>query len=206
MTSYKPFTIGEVLSVSWEIVKRKFLFFIVIMIIMLLTVTILDSITHSANWILLKTASVVLAYIVSWVFETGMINISLILCDGKRPQYSDMFPPFPLLLNFIGASILYALIIFVGLLLLVIPGIIWSVSFSLYGFSIVDEGLEPVSALKKSSELTRGMRWEIFGLIIILTALNTIGALLLGLGLLVTVPLSFVSMSYVYRKLESHRR
>jgi hypothetical protein len=69
-------------------------------------------------------------------------------------------------------SLLMALAVGVGFLLLLIPGIILAVGLALTIPAVVLEpGLSPSAALSRSWELTRGARWRIFGLGITLLVL-----------------------------------
>jgi hypothetical protein len=60
----------------------------------------------------------------------------------------------------LGASLLYLLAIFVGMILLVVPGIIWSVSMMLYSIFIVVEDSPAVESLSRSRQLVKGDWWR----------------------------------------------
>jgi len=62
---------------------------------------------------------------------------------------------------FLFGLILYTLITLVGTILLIIPGIIWGIKFQFFGYFIVDKGLEPIEALKRSAAITKGVRWSL---------------------------------------------
>ena len=93
------------------------------------------------------------------------------------------------------------LIMFCGFLLLIIPGIIWAIGFQLAPYFVVDKGMDPLEALKKSWAATRGAKWNLFLFGLLLGLINMLGFLALMVGLLFTLPLSMVAMAYVYRKL-----
>ncbi len=76
---------------------------------------------------------------------------------------------FALLLPVVLASILYCLGIFIGILLLIIPGIYLTVAFCLYYFAVVIEERGPIEALKRSFNLTRGNWWRTFLILLIPT-------------------------------------
>lgn len=72
------------------------------------------------------------------------------------------------------ASLLYSLCIGLGLVLLIIPGLyIMTILFVIIP-AIVVEGLGVGAGFSRSAELTRGYRWPIFGMVLILVA-GTIG-------------------------------
>jgi hypothetical protein len=77
-------------------------------------------------------------------------------------------------------------------------------SLSRYLFAVhlvVDQRLGPFRALRASGDVTRGVRGRVLGLTILVMALNAAGALMLGVGLLVTLPLSLLTVTAAYRQL-----
>jgi hypothetical protein len=67
------------------------------------------------------------------------------------------------ILPLLGAGILTYLIIVLGLLLFVVPGLIFMSWFSLTFFVMFDEGLGAIASMKRSKELAKGHTFEILG-------------------------------------------
>ncbi len=68
-------------------------------------------------------------------------------------------------------SMLTAAVIFVGIVLLVVPGIILIAGLLLAIPALVIEGNSASAALSRSWELTRGSRWRMLGLLVVLVIL-----------------------------------
>jgi len=64
----------------------------------------------------------------------------------------------------IVASFLTSLAFTGGMILLVVPGIIFGLGFAFTSMIIVVEELGPIAAMKRSWKLTKGKRWRILGL------------------------------------------
>lgn len=64
----------------------------------------------------------------------------------------------------IAVSIILSIVIPIGLVFLIIPGIFLAISFqfSIYAVAVEDRG--PIDALRRSWELATGNRWRLFGL------------------------------------------
>ena len=137
----------------------------------------------------------------SVIISIGMIRIALRLCDTGEREFADLFRPYRLFFKFLFASILYGLIVFGGMILLVVPGIIWAIRFQYYGYLVVDKGLGPMEALKGSSAVTQGVKWELFLFGLLIFAVNLLGVLCLGIGVFATAPTTMLATVYVYRKL-----
>jgi hypothetical protein len=68
----------------------------------------------------------------------------------------------------IGVVISVAVLSVLGLALLVVPGLLWFTMWAVATPACVVEGLGVSDSLLRSSELTRGHRWKIFGIIALL--------------------------------------
>jgi hypothetical protein len=85
----------------------------------------------------------------------------------------------------IGASILAGIIIGFGMLLLVIPGLIFFTWYALVAQVVVVENRGGGDALARSKQLTEGYRWRVFGVIFVVGLV--IGLMQLAIGLALTV-------------------
>lgn len=83
----------------------------------------------------------------------------------------------PIAIAALGYSILMAL----GWMLLIIPGIIITVTYWLYAPAIVVEKQSIGKAFSRSADLTRGKRWSIFGLLFIYGIMTYVASLIIGL-------------------------
>ena len=61
-------------------------------------------------------------------------------------------------------QLLAGIFILVGLVLLVVPGLVLFVRFSLVPYVVIEEKLSGLEALRRSRDLVRGRSWEIWGL------------------------------------------
>ena len=105
-------------------------------------------------------------------------------------------------MNYLISAILAGVIVLAGLLLLVVPGIYLAIRLQYYKFLIVDkENISPVMALKESWRMTEGHTWNLFLFMLLIILINFIGAMLLGIGLFVSVPVSLIAYAFLYRKL-----
>lgn len=78
--------------------------------------------------------------------------------------------------SYIWVSLLSFLAVLGGLILLVVPGIIFAVWFSLSTYILVAENVKGSGALERSKELIEGYWWEVLGRFVVL------GLIIFGLG------------------------
>jgi uncharacterized membrane protein len=149
----------------------------------------------------------VLGSIGSWLLATimamGMTRIVLKFVDGGRGDFNDLFSNFDVFLDYLGASVLYGLIVVGGLCLLIVPGVIWAIRFGFFGYFILDRKLGAIDALKASSALTKGVKGDLFVFGLAVIGINILGLLCLGIGVLVTQPTTSLATGFVYRRLQA---
>jgi len=200
----QKFSRSEAIQFGWNAMKNNLGFFIVILIISGLILGGLDFATRllqkEDNYNLYVILNI-FWWILSIIIEMGLIKIALKFYDKQKNEFSNLFSCYPLLLKYLLSSILYTLIVLTGIIMLVIPGIIWAIKYQFYGYFIVDKNLGPIEALKKSSEITESAKWDLFVFGLLLGGINLLGALFLLVGLFATVPTAMVAMAFVYRKL-----
>lgn len=132
----------------------------------------------------------------------GIAGICLKICDGKATGFRDLHAHFPQTLTYLVSSIIFGLLCIGGFIFLIVPGLLLSLWLQFYGFVIVDEQVGPITALKKSYAVARGRLWRVFTFSCLLGFYNILGLLLCGMGLLITVPVSFIAWAYLYRCLQ----
>lgn len=134
---------------------------------------------HEVNLPLLLIGTVlwILSGIVG-IFAT--ISVLFFVQSGKKDTWKEWKQYFVLLPKFIGVSILYALMVLAGLILLVLPGIYIAVRYAFVGYRTLEHPTESVKNLfKAEASATEGNRLTIFliGLFVIFISAVTGGIL-----------------------------
>lgn len=140
-----------------------------------------------------------LAVIFMIIIRIGYTKIFLKIHDGEITKFTDIFQEYKTFWRYLGVSILTMLAIFGGLILLIIPGIIWAVRFSFAPIIVVDTKSGPIVSMKESYAVTKGKFWKLLGFWVVIGLVNLAGLIVFGVGLLVTIPVSTLATVYVYR-------
>ncbi len=201
--STQKFSKSEAIQFGWNTMKKNISFLADLLILVGLIYFIPTLITGLLEDVapILSTVISILSWGLFRVIEMGLIKIALMFCDGEEPKLSHLFSCFPLFLNYLLGLILYGLIVLGGIILLIVPGIIWGIKFQFFDYFIVDKKCGPIEALKRSSAITKDTKWNLFSFDLLLFLINLFGALCLLVGLFATVPTTLIAMAFVYRKL-----
>jgi uncharacterized membrane protein len=193
--------IGDAISYGWSTMKKNFLLFFYIA----LTFLLVQVITHIPRDDFITLILVVVGIVASMILKLGVVRITLDIHDKKRTNYKQLFSQPNLFPDYLVGTILYALIVIGGLILLIVPGIIWGIKYSLYEYYIVDKKMTPFEALKRSGKATYGHKWMLFKLYLVFIGINILGALCLLVGLFATVPTTWNAMASVYKALDRRK-
>lgn len=144
----------------------------------------------------------IVVFALSLVVSLGTKRITLDLVDEKPSRLADLFSQTNLFWKFLWASIIYGIIVVIGFILLIIPGIYLSLKYGFFGYILVDRPeLSAGDVLKESARLTDGIKWNLFWFSVALIGINILGLMALGIGLLYTIPVSIMAYTALYRAL-----
>lgn len=109
----------------------------------------------------------------------------------QQIEFSDFFKGFEKAGSFIKLSLLIFLVILLGLVMLILPGIYFAVSYVFSHLFVLFYDKDPTEAIRLSRKTVSGNFGQILLLFLILAGINLLGIMALGVGILLTMPFSF---------------
>ena len=206
MASTEVFNRKEAIKHGWEQAKKNIFFFVKVLVIVIAVYLVLGMIQGMFTDPETKSSPLLLSIlsgILQMLLGLGLVRITLDVVDNKKFSLSDIYSQYKYLPNAVAAGVLSTLAIVAGLLLLFIPGIIISIKLQFVNYFILDKGMGPIEAMKASWNATKGVKWALFVLGILLGLINLLGLLALVIGLFWTYPATLIATAYVYRKLSA---
>jgi hypothetical protein len=206
------FTIGGLLREAWAKTKGvkgaiwagSAIMYVVMIVIIAGGALVLPQ-SGGDGWNPLAMASDVLFQLLSnavmVVFSAGIINIAIRKLVGETVGWKMVFDGIPVAGKLIVAGILQSLLIMIGFLLLILPGIYLSIGYCMTIPLIVDRKMSPWQAMEASRKAVHEEWWKIFGLFLVLGLIVFLASLPLGLGLIWVWPMFVVCGALVYRTL-----
>lgn len=196
--------VGESIKFGWETLKKRPLMIIGAFVLALLISGIVSTLLEPEEGAPLTAVTITMGLvsaIIGLLVEIGLITFSLRAHDNVASvTLKDLWNPKPFLWYVLG-QLLVAVVVLVGLVLLIVPGIIAAMGLMFSSYLIIDKERGPIEAFKESWHLTKGHKWQLFLLVLAIIALNIIGFLALLIGLVVTIPVSMLAVTHAYRKL-----
>ena len=196
------FNMNEALSFGWKTTIDNWKFLIPVTFVYLL----ISSIPDALNTLKPSAAFSILIYLFSIAltifFGAGSTRIGLAYIDNHAPELSMFWTtPINRLLTLFAVMIIIITAYFTGLMLLVIPGIYITMYLSQAQYLVIDTNATVGDALKRSGQLTRGVKLSLFSFALVCSAIAIAGILCLGVGILVALPVIALAQISVYRQL-----
>lgn len=183
----------EILSRSWDALSSKWLLAIGIVLLHTIVNGVVGSVGFGLGTLALGGA-----------FSFGMSRTMVLIYRGHTPQIETYFDGFKHYLPTLIAFLLVSVIVLVGCVLLIIPGIIAAIGLSQTFYVLQDRPeLGAEGALRESWRLTwtNGRMWKVFFMNILIFFVTLGGLLALGVGLLFALPLVSVMAGGLYEEL-----
>ena len=235
--------IGDLLKRSWQIYKSRFWIFLGIMIIpavislvirifaTVFAISMAGLLLNFRNlnfWIIIPSFFVALLIFLFISFIVAIWpQVSLLYAIKEREQKIGIKESFAKgwhrIISYWWLSVLSAFIVMGGLILLVIPGIIFAIWFSLALYILVAEDLKGMNALFRSKQLVSGKWWSVLWRILIITLIvvvfsmgiqflgdilnyKNIGNILSSIILVLLTPLFTAYSFLIYEDLKKFKR
>jgi uncharacterized membrane protein len=126
--------------------------------------------------------SSLIMFVVSALVQGALTRAAVSAAEGTRASFGEsLSAALPVLLPLIGLSVLTAIGIAIGFMLLIVPGIMLMMAWSVAVPSLVVERQGVFAAFRRSAELTKGSRWKIFGLSLVLFVIYWLMSAVVGL-------------------------
>lgn len=189
-----PIDGGQAVAYGWTTVKKDLWYFVVIALIFMVVGSIGSTPKGWSGW------DVVNFFLTAWI-TCGLMAILLSYEQGKKLHISELFTHTEHYWRVLGATFLVTVIVSFGLVLLIVPGIYFALKYQFTVPLIIDQGLGVGDALRASERLTNGRKMSLLQFDLMALGVICLGALALGVGMLIAVPVVWLAYIAIYRKL-----
>ncbi len=133
--------------------------------------------------------------------QAAIIRGALAIADGARLELSSLLSTKDLGVV-LGAAVIVGALSFVGVLACYVGTLVVSFFTAFYLFFVIDQHQGAWESVKSSFHMVKENASSVVMLVIGVLVAYVIGSLLCGIGLIVTVPVSLLAMTYAYRRLQ----
>lgn len=192
---------------AWQQYKKHFLYLFLIGIIVGVANAPTGAIFGEAGraaaeplWQLLAAAY---GLLILPVFKFGADLLNLKYMRDESADIGEIFGGFKTnYVNIVLAHLLVVAIVGIGIMFLIVPGIVFACRLAFVPYLVMDKGLEPVAAVEKSWDMTRGRALSVFGVFLVAIPLCFAGLLLLGVGIVFALIWVGAAMASLYHAVD----
>jgi len=136
------------------------------------------------------------------VVGAGAYYFVLLRARGQPSVFADMFAGFTrAFLTLMVAGLLISVFVTIGMFCLVLPGVYLAVAYSFTVILAVDKKLGFWESMETSRKVITHQWWRVFGLVLLAIPFLILGAIALGVGVFVVIPLILGAVVYAYEDL-----
>nr|WP_320037618.1 DUF975 family protein [uncultured Bacteroides sp.] len=148
---------------------------------------------------MLASTGGLLSLILGGPMTLGISYFALAISRNEEARFEQLFKGFNNFGTALGAYLLIAIFTVLWLLLLIIPGIIAAISYSMTFFIIADDpSIQVMEAIDKSKKMMYGYKWKFFCLNLRFLGWAILCLFTLGIGFLWLIPYMEISFAKFY--------
>lgn len=199
----KHFIFGNAFGAGWARLKEHWLFFVLAYTTVFLVSGVFGGLAEGPYKDIEPTSGLLslIGYLLRVWLNFNLLVLTIRIFDGAKPEWRDLFIWREETISYVGASILYGVIVLLGMLFFIVPGIYLAIKYGFYGFLIADRRVGAFDSLKMSGQVTDGVKWLVVGFTVASIGMILLGALAFGIGLFVAIPVVSIALAFVYRTL-----
>lgn len=208
-----PLEVGAAISYGWNKFQQYAKEFILLMLAAFAVIVVLSILSQlvllpalngdNTSFIISMVAFAVvflIQFVVGFIVQAGIYRAGLAATRGGAPSFS-MFTDTTNFAPYVLTIIVVGLLTAVGYVLCILPGLVVLVFTAYAPLLSLDKGMGVGDAIRTSIDMVRNNLGPVLGILIVSYLVYLVGALLCGIGLLVSAPVALVAICYSYRSL-----
>src|SRR5919112_5595897 len=154
----------------FTIYREQFTLLIPAALVLFIPVAVLNGILLTSGGALVALATTAIGLIATYWFQGMVVEAVVDILDGRRDHsVGSLFSAStPFIGRLVGAGVLATIVIVIGLILLIVPGLIALTLLAVIAPAIVIDRVGVIESFRRSRELVRGNGWRVFGVIVVL--------------------------------------
>jgi hypothetical protein len=167
---------GRVFERIFEIYRDQFTLLIPVALILFIPVAILNGLLLTSGGALVGLATVAIGLIASYWYQGMVVEAVVDILDGRRDHtVGSLFSSVsPFIWTLVGAGLLATLIIIIGFILIIIPGLIAITFLAVVAPAVVIDRAGVTGSLRRSRQLVEDNAWRVFGVIVVLFLITAV--------------------------------
>lgn len=167
---------GRVFERIFRIYGEQFTLLVPAALILFIPVAIVNGLLLASGGVLAALGSTAVALIATYWYQGMVVEAVVDILDGRRDHtVGSLFSSVsPFIGTLIGAGLLATLIIMIGFILIIVPGLIALTFLAVVAPAVIIDRAGVTDALRRSRELVSDNAWRVFGVIVVLFLITAV--------------------------------
>lgn len=187
------FSIDQALLRGWQLFTEQPLVLIAYVFIFL--------VIASVPAFFLQDFSTLISLLISPPLAAGFYLVANKISRGEEVEFRDCFDGFKFWLPVVIINLVTTILTVLGVFALILPGIYLGVAYTFAMAFVLFGGGDFWQAMELSRKLITKIWWQFFAFILLICLINLAGALVLGVGLLVSIPVSYFAIYAAFEEI-----
>lgn len=158
--------------------------------------------SDSSGGLVLTVVLAAISYVITSIVQAGVWRASLGVTKGVKPSFNQLLET-ENIVPYILTNILVGIGVVIGFVLCIVPGVVWLIFTSFASLIALEKGCSPIEAISESINWVKDNFGQVFVILLVSFIVYVLGVCLCGIGMLVSVPVALVSITYTYRALNN---
>jgi hypothetical protein len=218
MSRFQPMNLGDILNTTFNLYRDNFALFAGICAVIVIPQAILLSALAASHSLLFALLTALVSLAVPFLLTGALAQAVSARYLGRSMTIAQAYEALGsgTILTLVGVSFLGAILVIIGFIVFIIPGIYIAVRFTVAAQAAVLERQGVTDSLRRSWSLVDGNWWRVFGIVIVVTILvgllealvgrvvGTVAGDVLGTGLSTAVvgiliqPIQAIALTLLY--------
>lgn len=143
-----------------------------------------------------------LVILITGPMTLGLYIFTLAFLNEESLEFKKIFSGFKFYFKALFASVIYLVVVLIGFVLFIIPGIVFAMMFSQVYFIIADNPeVGVIEAFKQSKAMMHGYKWQFFKLSLRYAFYFLLGIFTLFIWWLWLIPQNYISFGLFYKNI-----
>lgn len=182
MSRFQPMNLGDILNTTFNLYRENFVLFAGICAVIVIPQAILAGAFALSRSLLFALLAGLLSLAVPFLLTGALAQAVSARYLGRPMTIAEAYESLGTgtILTLVGVAFLGALLVLVGLIVFIIPGIYIAVRFVVAAQAAVLERQSVTDSLRRSWHLVEGNWWRVFGIVLVVAILVSVLELLVG--------------------------
>lgn len=201
--------VGSAISYGWKKFSENIGPFVILMVAVFIVSVVLSILQNlltpdsgGLSSFIISMVLVGITWIVTSIVQAGVWRAGLGVTKGTTPSIEQLTNT-DNLVPYILTNVVIGIGFVIGLVLCVLPGIAWLIFTAFAPLIALEKGVGPGEAISQSISWVKDNFGQVFVILLVSYIVYIVGACLCGVGLLATVPIALVAITYTYRALNN---